>query len=565
VARAAIAQLTPSAGAKDSAGSAAEATTRSSGGRARPEASPQRPSGRVTSWALRLEAEILLREDAAAAERRGRGLAERAAELCSTELSYEAQLLRAKALLRLDRGTEAAAALEQAERALALWSRMVPLGEGRDSFFARHDELGRTEIAFWLAQATRGRAGAPRALAVAVRRSVARFVGSLAVTGSARLHAVEAAGGATPTFASFELTRDRWPAGFGQSPALEGAVAGVCAARDAAALELRAPTDNEAPASPALLLHPTARGLLVVVWRGAAISISELDHDAAEDRHHLMGRIVAVAAQPLAGAARVELYVHHALAALPLDRALAAALRAPVAFAVDAPRPLAARCAQAPRALLVTNPQRNLWAASEAAPALEAALARHGWIVDRLEGAAATRAAIVAHLVDPCTAVFAYEGHATSKPGATADAADAPRAAPGAPIEPSGAKTDRSDDALLLAGGESLSAIEVLGLSRVPRWVVLNGCTTAAPEGLGLAQAFVMRGAEQVVASLEELSATDAAAFTPRLFAEARSGGARIDLVARFFAAFAAIRDADVPGLRVYERVDGRVPEELAR
>jgi CHAT domain-containing protein len=229
--------------------------------------------------------------------------------------------------------------------------------------------------------------------------------------------------------------------------------------------------------------------------------------------------------------------VHRSLAALPLDRSLAAALSAAtVAFAIDAPGSAAtgsaARCAAAPRALLVSNPQRNLWAASDAVPALRAQLERRGFTVELLEGAAVTRTLLTARLADPCTQLFHYDGHARG-------------AAPGG-----AGFRDRVDDALLLAGGEQLTAAEILGLPRVPPAVVLNGCTTAAPEGLGLAQAFLVAGAAQVVASLEELPSEEAARFT-RLLYEPLASGASLDLVSLFARAMAA---HDVAGLRAFER-----------
>jgi hypothetical protein len=240
-------------------------------------------------------------------------------------------------------------------------------------------------------------------------------------------------------------------------------------------------------------------------------------------------------------APRVHLHVHRSLAALPLDRHLAARLAIPVAFAVDAPsRPPAAGCTGAPRALLVVNPQHNLWAASDAAPALRGDLARMGFAVDTLEGAAATRAAVEAHLADPCTGLFHYDGHGIAASGAALPGDRAPALT-----------RDRSDDALVLAGGDRLTAADVLGLPHAPAAVVLDGCTTAAPEGLGLAQAFLLGGAAQVIASLDELPAEDAARFARALFATAPPGTASVDLVQLFARATAR---ADLPALRVYER-----------
>jgi hypothetical protein len=65
---------------------------------------------------------------------------------------------------------------------------------------------------------------------------------------------------------------------------------------------------------------------------------------------------------------------------------------------------------------------------------------------------------------------------------------------------------DGWDSALPLAGGAALTVADILALPAVPPRVVLSGCETAetstlAGQQLGLAQAFVLAGAEEVVAA----------------------------------------------------------------
>lgn len=493
---------------------------------------PRPRDARVTTWVLRLEAEIFLGEDPARAAQHAQHLAARAAALCSTELAYEAHLLAARALVLLDRPDQAATAFADAERALALWSRLVPLGEGRNTFFQRHDQLALTAIAFLVERARRGEPGARVALATTVRHSLARFVASLAGAGRERARAERGETARDRTSQQFERTLDRWPASLAATER-GTAVTGVCEVRDAAARG-QPPALVEPPAHAALLVHPAPHALLVVAWRGSSIEIEEIPRGVHEPRDELSARIAKVAAPMLAGAPRVQLHIHRSLAALPLDRSLGALLGVPIAFAVDAPRRPAPACRGDRRALLVSNPQHNLWAASDTARLVEADLTRRGLRVDRLDGAAATRAAIEAGLADPCTAVFHYDGHGAAGYGG-----------------PAGAMPDRTDDALVLAGGDLLTAADVLALPHVPDRVVLNGCTTAAPEGLGLAQAFLLAGAAQVIASLDELTAADAASFTRALFAGAPLDAIGLDLVTLFARAMAG---ADVPALRVFER-----------
>ena len=131
---------------------------------ARLQGIPGSEEGRVATWALRLHAEILLAQDPGQAVRYAQQLAARAEALCSTELAYEAHLLRARGHAALGQAEASAAAFAEAEQELSLWSRLVPLGEGRDTFFVRHDELARTAIPFFLSQVRADSPHAARAL-----------------------------------------------------------------------------------------------------------------------------------------------------------------------------------------------------------------------------------------------------------------------------------------------------------------------------------------------------------------------------------------------------------------
>jgi CHAT domain-containing protein len=72
--------------------------------------------------------------------------------------------------------------------------------------------------------------------------------------------------------------------------------------------------------------------------------------------------------------------------------------------------------------------------------------------------------------------------------------------------------------ALQLAGGDAYDVTDVLTLSQVPEQVVLTACSTAADQGTtwdgaGLAHAFVLAGARQVVAAVRPVADTSAAAL----------------------------------------------------
>jgi CHAT domain-containing protein len=137
-----------------------------------------------------------------------------------------------------------------------------------------------------------------------------------------------------------------------------------------------------------------------------------------------------------------------------------------------------------PRALVVADPGGNLQAAREEAGAVVQALGSGGgWRVDRLEGGAATHRAVREALAAPDLGLAHYAGHGSF------------------------GGRDGVESGLPLADHERLSIADVLALPRAPKRLILSGCETARTaadaraEGLGLAQAFIVAGAEVVVAA----------------------------------------------------------------
>ncbi len=116
--------------------------------------------------------------------------------------------------------------------------------------------------------------------------------------------------------------------------------------------------------------------------------------------------------------------------------------------------------------------------------------------------------------------------------------------------------------ALTLAGGDRLRIEDVLGASRVPRHVVLLGCRLGHADALGwsgglnLADAFLLAGTQQVLASPVALEASSAARLGPRLFADVGPGA--LDLAVASSRMWAQLDDtADAPhwtALRVWSR-----------
>ena len=169
---------------------------------------------------------------------------------------------------------------------------------------------------------------------------------------------------------------------------------------------------------------------------------------------------------------------------------------APVAWGVDVAAP--ARDALAlpddvPRALLVADPSGSLPEAEAEVQAAAEQLARAGWIVEELAREDA-RPHVVQERMAAATLLH-YAGHATHDQ--LLDPGWWPPYAGGTPSWPA---------SLRLANDARLGAHEILTQSgRVPRTVILSGCQTGAIEtatsGTSLAVAFLVAGAEEVIAT----------------------------------------------------------------
>lgn len=150
------------------------------------------------------------------------------------------------------------------------------------------------------------------------------------------------------------------------------------------------------------------------------------------------------------------------------------------------------------RALLVADPTRDLSGPSEEVATVGGALVKRGW--DLGEGpllrGEAYRERVLRQLEG--ADLFYYAGHAAHD-GPHGQGLSLPPYAGGTPTLPA---------QLELASGTTLEIQDILTLTLVPRHVVLNGCQTGVPSGVGegmsLALAFLVAGAEEVVATLED-------------------------------------------------------------
>jgi hypothetical protein len=187
------------------------------------------------------------------------------------------------------------------------------------------------------------------------------------------------------------------------------------------------------------------------------------------------------------------------------------------------------------RALLVIDPTGDLPAAIAEGAVVDKALSASGdWTIDTLRGRDATSHAVLQRL--SAATIFHYAGH-----GAFAGA-------------------EGWESTLRLANDSHVTIGDVLTLAHAPRIVVLSACegarttTSSAPEGLGLAQAFIAAGAGGVVAPVREIPDPLAAELTRLLYAQSIDGDpAR--LASAFMIAVRAIRanapDTDWAAFRV--------------
>lgn len=167
-----------------------------------------------------------------------------------------------------------------------------------------------------------------------------------------------------------------------------------------------------------------------------------------------------------------------------------------VRYGVDIAR--AARPVREGLNALIVTPHDELKSSSAEAKTAEERLQSSGWNVQRLQGAAVTRAAIAAALATGKVRLLQYAGHASF-----------------VGLDGWESYLGREERQLLTVG-------DILTLPALDH-VILSGCETAASTdrggiGLGLAQAFVIAGAQWVIASSRTIKDADAASVVVELF-----------------------------------------------
>lgn len=486
-----------------------------------------------------LEGRIALEErdlhGALRAFRREAGLAER---MLAFDAEWRARVGMGESLERLGRLDEALAQYLAAEALLTRVGALVPLGEGRGTYLGDRSRSARAAVGLLV---RRGRIA--DAFGVA-RQSRTRMLATLVQT--ARRSAFDATERAAweHALAKYREARaaldaeakDDWRLARGEAArarerrrareadlrvALDVSLtaSGIDdTRRDAAGARLlvggarpTAPTSADGlPGAMTLLFHPVRGGWVALVHDAAGFSSAPLESATREGVERLLGGL----RERILRASRLRVLAYGELADVDVhaltfeSRPLLASLAVEypldgASVAVDAERPLAA--------LVVGDPTLDLVSARNEGELVAASLRRDGHVVKVLSGPEATSAAVLEHLGR--VRHFHYAGHGVY------------------------AGREGWESALPLAGGGRLDVLDIVAAPRVPTTVVLAGCDAArssserAALSIGLAQAFLLSGAQSVIAPARAVDDVLAAEMMKALYAEPdrRAEGAPLD------------------------------------
>lgn len=472
------------------------------------------------AW-LDLEARILLAqhhpEKALARFEEQRVLA-RAGLLLDGE--WSALVGRAEACEALGRRSEAVTSALAAEDVLDRAMLLVPLGEGRGAWVADRSISARTAVDLLVALGRHGEAArvarrsrtrllasVERALRIEMlgRDDRARWEEAVRSYRSARegIDAEAAGDWKLPSDALARVTEARKEREHALRTALEAAMAVLTrTSHEPSSDEPIGAGDLE------LVLHP-GRNTWMVLASDASKTTSHRVPEPNAPRETLAAALLEPIASRVLAARRVRVRAHGAWRSVDVHALPFAG--APLFEQVAVDYPLGLRSATGDttfdrRALVVGDPSGNLEGAKteagRVAKALEAQLP-----ASLLIGSRATSRAVAAEL--PKAGLFHYAGHGVY------------------------AGEGGWSSSLPLAEGGQLTVGDLLALAPAPRKAVLLGCdaarTDGAAEGVGLAQALVAAGAEEVFAPVRVISDALAARMADALYA-GEAGRATCDL-----------------------------------
>jgi tetratricopeptide (TPR) repeat protein len=485
---------------------------------------PARPALHLVLWQREIEARLAL------ARGRPREAFERydqLGQLAEATLAFGARWRaaqgRAQAMLALGRPEAALRAYAEAEQRLDEDTRHVPLHEGRESFVAGHERATRVHLALLL------ELGHAEAAWVLAHRAHTRIVSALArgerlaslTSDERRAWDATLSEYRTERDALAAAVRDDWrlPADrlralgaqrLATRRALDGLLDRAFARLDARHAQALPAARNPRPGEALLALHPLPQGAAVLLRDADGLLARRVDCPGSEQALERLGTcLLAPFAVRLRAARHVTLLPYGRLAAIDVHALVLDG--APLLAGRSVSWSLALGAAEAPlpgapaTALLVGDPRGDLPAArgEVAEVARTLAQARPAWRVLRLEGAAAEYAQVRARLAQADLFHFAGHGYFGGRAG--------------------------WDSALPLAQDAALGLGDVLALERAPRLAVLAGCETGrahddTAQALGLAQAFVSRGTQAVLAATRAVDDRSTAALVARFYAHWTAG-----------------------------------------
>ncbi|HEV2845336.1 MAG TPA: CHAT domain-containing protein, partial [Thermoanaerobaculia bacterium] len=452
-------------------------------------------------------------------------LAVKAESALSLDGLFRAFLGRANARLALGQREEASAALAEADHLLDQQIWHIPLHEGRDTFLAQREEATRLYLQLLLDSGQK-----QRAFELA-RRSRSRLLHQLRVK--------ERLAQLTPqeqerwdqalsrhralrdlidqeTAAEWELPKDQ------KDRAEESRISRLVQAQkelDRAIADLgnlgagrQTGFSPPGPDEVVLIYHP----LLGREWAGFAahargIEVRTFELPEGEADPTVQARLLlAPFHAAIQAAERVRVLPYGPLSsidfhALPFAGEPLLAKRL-VVYSLDLPPSSPSAAPEKRVALLVVDPQSNLAAARKEGDTAYQAIRGWGagWTQERLNGLEARADKVRGKLPDAF--LFHYAGHGLFEGEAG------------------------WDSVLHLAEETNLTVGDILALPRAPDWVVLSACdggrsSEQAPgAGIGLAQAFVLAGAQGVVAANRTVADSTARELAAELYSGWRSG-----------------------------------------
>jgi cellulose synthase operon protein C len=473
---------------------------------ARALASTAKPHLRL--WWLDLEARAVLKAQPLRALQLYEELTRESRRALSLEGRFRAAVGQAQSRLALGQRAAAISDLVEADRLIDEQSSHAPVHEGRDTLVGQREAATRQYLELLLEEGQWQRAFE------LVRRDRSRLLRQLAIRD--RLTQLKDAEQQTwdQALSRYRALRDsidreaaqQWQLPLDQvdrakekrllqlaqaQKDLDRAVAGLGDPGERRESVLSPPGKDEV----ILAYHPLPKGWVgfAAYERGVEISRFEMNAVTPTDPQTLSRLLLAPFQTAIEHAGRVRVLPYGGLRTVDFHALLLGSepllTHHPVVYSLDLPvRPNLSSntSSRSTVALLVFNPQSDLGylpAAQEEAKAVAEAIGNWSpsWTLKRLDGTNASSSAVSLALTDADLFHFAGHGNFAGFAG--------------------------WDSALPLADRSRLTLGDVLTLRRVPRWVVLSACDAgrsseqAPGEGIGLANAFLLAGAQAVIAS----------------------------------------------------------------